>query len=41
MRPTDTFPHARPESHPPVKGYIDRIERTPDGEYVVVDFKTG
>jgi len=24
-----------------VKGYIDRIERTPDGEYVVVDFKTG
>ena len=24
-----------------VKGYIDRIEQTPDGEYVVVDFKTG
>ena len=24
-----------------VKGYIDRIERTPDGEYVVVDFKIG
>jgi len=24
-----------------VKGYIDRIERTPDGKYVVVDFKTG
>jgi len=24
-----------------VKGYIDRIEQTPEGEYVVVDFKTG
>jgi ATP-dependent DNA helicase UvrD/PcrA len=24
-----------------VKGFIDRIEQTPDGEYVVVDFKTG
>jgi DNA helicase-2/ATP-dependent DNA helicase PcrA len=24
-----------------VKGFIDRIERTPDGEYVVIDFKTG
>jgi DNA helicase-2/ATP-dependent DNA helicase PcrA len=24
-----------------VKGYIDRIERTPGGEYVIVDFKTG
>ncbi len=25
----------------PFKGFIDRIERTPDGEYEVVDFKTG
>jgi DNA helicase-2/ATP-dependent DNA helicase PcrA len=24
-----------------VKGFIDRIEQTPEGEYVVVDFKTG
>ena len=24
-----------------VKGYIDRLERTKDGEYVVIDFKTG
>ena len=24
-----------------VKGFIDRLERTSDGEYVVVDFKTG
>jgi DNA helicase-2/ATP-dependent DNA helicase PcrA len=24
-----------------VKGYIDRIEKTPEGDYVVVDFKTG
>jgi DNA helicase-2/ATP-dependent DNA helicase PcrA len=24
-----------------VKGFIDRLERTPDGHYVVVDFKTG
>jgi DNA helicase-2/ATP-dependent DNA helicase PcrA len=24
-----------------VKGYIDRIEQTPEGDYVVVDFKTG
>jgi DNA helicase-2/ATP-dependent DNA helicase PcrA len=24
-----------------VKGFIDRIEQTPGGEYVVVDFKTG
>jgi DNA helicase-2/ATP-dependent DNA helicase PcrA len=24
-----------------VKGFIDRIEKTPEGEYVVVDFKTG
>jgi DNA helicase-2/ATP-dependent DNA helicase PcrA len=24
-----------------VKGSIDRIERTPDGEYAGVDFKTG
>ena len=24
-----------------MKGYIDRIEQTPEGEYVVVDFKTG
>ena len=24
-----------------VTGYIDRIERQPDGEYVVIDFKTG
>jgi DNA helicase-2/ATP-dependent DNA helicase PcrA len=24
-----------------VKGYIDRIEQTPAGEYIVVDFKTG
>jgi DNA helicase-2/ATP-dependent DNA helicase PcrA len=24
-----------------VKGSIDRIEQTPDGDYVVVDFKTG
>ena len=23
------------------KGFIDRIEQTPEGEYVVVDFKTG
>jgi DNA helicase-2/ATP-dependent DNA helicase PcrA len=24
-----------------VKGFIDRIEKTPEGEYIVVDFKTG
>ncbi|MGZ4928353.1 MAG: ATP-dependent helicase [Halobacteriota archaeon] len=24
-----------------VKGFIDRLERTPDGEYVVIDYKTG
>jgi DNA helicase-2/ATP-dependent DNA helicase PcrA len=24
-----------------VKGFIDRLERTPKGQYVVVDFKTG
>ena len=24
-----------------MKGYIDRIERTPDGGYVVIDFKSG
>lgn len=24
-----------------MKGYIDRIERTPDGDMVVIDFKTG
>ena len=24
-----------------VKGFIDRVERTPEGNYVVVDFKTG
>lgn len=24
-----------------VKGYSDRLERTKDGEYVVIDFKTG
>jgi DNA helicase-2/ATP-dependent DNA helicase PcrA len=24
-----------------VKGFIDRLERTPEGPYVVVDFKTG
>jgi DNA helicase-2/ATP-dependent DNA helicase PcrA len=24
-----------------VKGFIDRLERTPEGHYVVVDFKTG
>ena len=24
-----------------VKGYIDRLERTKDGDYVVIDFKTG
>jgi DNA helicase-2/ATP-dependent DNA helicase PcrA len=24
-----------------VKGFIDRIELTPEGEYIVVDFKTG
>ncbi|MGZ4852969.1 MAG: ATP-dependent helicase [Halobacteriota archaeon] len=24
-----------------VKGFIDRVERTPDGAYVVVDYKTG
>ncbi len=24
-----------------VKGYIDRVERTPDGGYVVIDYKTG
>ncbi|MCX6699104.1 MAG: PD-(D/E)XK nuclease family protein [Methanomicrobiales archaeon] len=28
------------EDHP-VKGYIDRLEQTPDGEIGVVDFKTG
>jgi DNA helicase-2/ATP-dependent DNA helicase PcrA len=24
-----------------VKGFIDRVERTPEGNYVVIDFKTG
>jgi DNA helicase-2/ATP-dependent DNA helicase PcrA len=24
-----------------VKGFIDRIEKTPEGGYVVIDFKTG
>ena len=24
-----------------VKGFIDRVERTPDGQYVVIDYKTG
>ncbi|MGE5548876.1 MAG: ATP-dependent helicase [Bacillota bacterium] len=24
-----------------VKGYIDRVERTKDGQYIVIDFKTG
>jgi DNA helicase-2/ATP-dependent DNA helicase PcrA len=24
-----------------VKGFIDRIEQTPEGEFGVVDFKTG
>jgi DNA helicase-2/ATP-dependent DNA helicase PcrA len=24
-----------------VKGFIDRVEQTPDGDYVVIDFKTG
>jgi DNA helicase-2/ATP-dependent DNA helicase PcrA len=28
------------EAHP-IKGYIDRLEQTPDGEICVVDFKTG
>jgi DNA helicase-2/ATP-dependent DNA helicase PcrA len=25
----------------PVKGFIDRVEQTPEGGYVIVDFKTG
>ena len=24
-----------------VKGFIDRVENTPDGQYVVIDYKTG
>lgn len=24
-----------------VKGFIDRLERTADGEHVVIDYKTG
>jgi len=24
-----------------VKGFIDRVERTPEGNYIVIDFKTG